>query len=94
MSITKKQFKYICGLAMSVNGPEKRQAGYTGSLPTVFISFSGHVATLTFQIHESGWKSGDRETLKEFSLKTDSNFDQAKYNEAVAYFKQLIAEEK
>lgn len=56
--------KTLLALALETNGYEKRQRDYTGTLPTVFFDYSGHVNSLSLRIHKDGWESGhndDRE---------------------------------
>lgn len=46
-------------MVLDANGFESRSREKTGTLPTVFLSFSGHVNTLYISIHKDGWKSGE-----------------------------------
>ena len=46
----------LLALALDTNGYEERQRKYTGTLPTVFFEYSGHVNTLFLRIHKDGWK--------------------------------------
>ena len=48
----------LLALVLATNGYEERQRKYTGTLPTVFFDYSGHVNTLFLRIHKDGWKSG------------------------------------
>lgn len=47
----------VLALVLATNGYEERQRIYTGTLPTVFFDYSGHVNTLFIRIHKDGWKS-------------------------------------
>lgn len=49
----------LLALVLATNGYEKRKRTYTGTLPTVFFDYSGHVNTLYLRIYKDGWKSGD-----------------------------------
>ena len=51
--------KTLLALVLETNGYEERQRTYTGTLPTVFFDYSGHVNTLFIRIHKDGWKSGE-----------------------------------
>ena len=51
--------KTLLALVLETNGYEERQRKYTGTLPTVFFDYSGHVNTLFIRIHKDGWKSGE-----------------------------------
>lgn len=46
-------------MVLDANGFESRKRETTGTLPTVFFNFSGHVNALYIQIHKDGWKSGE-----------------------------------
>lgn len=53
--------------ALLINGLAPRTKRDTGNLPTIFAEFSGHVAHITFVIHECGWEpdeSGERFVLQ------------------------------
>lgn len=45
----------ILDMVLDINGLEARKREITGSKPTVFLSFSGHVAKIEVSIHECGW---------------------------------------
>lgn len=49
----------ILALVLATNGYEARQRNYTGTLPTVFFDYSGHVNTLFLHIHKDGWTCGE-----------------------------------
>lgn len=49
----------LLALVLATNGYEERQRTYTGTLPTVFFDYSGHVNTLFLHIHKDGWNSGE-----------------------------------
>ena len=49
----------VLALVLATNGYEERQRKYTGTLPTVFFNYSGHVNTLFIRIHKDGWKAGE-----------------------------------
>ena len=44
----------VMGLALQLN-PEKTEHNITGNKPTVFVTFSGHIASLEVKIYQSGW---------------------------------------
>lgn len=48
----------ILALVLATNGYERRQRTYTGTLPTVFFDYSGHVNTLNLRIYKDGWEGG------------------------------------
>lgn len=45
----------ILDLVLDINGLEKRDREFTGSKPTAFLSFSGHIAKIEVSIREHGW---------------------------------------
>lgn len=62
--IIRKQVHEIVDIVLDGNGFEDRTRRDTGTLPTLFMYFSGHVNKLTVQLHVDGWQSGvyyDRE---------------------------------
>ncbi len=54
-----KSVTTLFALVLETNGYEVRQRKYTGTFPTVFFDYSGHVNTLFLRIHKDGWKSGE-----------------------------------
>ena len=58
-AIIKKQIHEIIDILMDANGYESRQRSLTGTLPTIFIYYSGHVNMLSVDLHKDGWKAGD-----------------------------------
>lgn len=40
---------------LDINGTERRRRDITGDLPTVFLYFSGHTASVDIDIHRHGW---------------------------------------
>ena len=49
----------LLALVLATNGYEIRKRPYTGTLPTVFFEYSGHVNTLYLRIYKDGWQSGE-----------------------------------
>lgn len=45
----------ILDLVLDINGLEPREQEISGSLPTAFLSFSGHVGTMRVDLHNKGW---------------------------------------
>lgn len=54
---TREIVKQIFNLALAVN-PNDTKQDTTGNKPTVFVSFSGHVAAVDVDIYLNGWDSG------------------------------------
>lgn len=59
--IEKRRRQQICkvlDLCLQINGVQKSTRELTGNHPTVFFNFSGHVASIDIDVHESGWAPG------------------------------------
>ena len=54
----REQLHEIFDIVLNTNGFEKRSQGKTGTLPTMFMRFSGHVALLEVDIHTDGYTRG------------------------------------
>lgn len=79
----------IIGLALEVNGLQKRESRETGNLPTVFVYFSGHVALLKIAIHSGGW-GNDSEPDNAFEFYTDYFVTKEKMMAYRTYMNTLI----
>lgn len=42
-------------IALRINGLEAREVEKTGSLPTAFFGFSGHIGTARIYVYTKGW---------------------------------------
>lgn len=56
--IIRKQMHDLLDMAIDTNGFESRKRYETGTLPTVFFNFSGHVNNLDIDLHTDGWVPG------------------------------------
>ena len=68
------QLHEVLDIVLDGNGFERRSRRDTGTLPTLFFRYSGHVADLDVDLHVDGWEPGsgyDREWS--FSAKTDNS---------------------
>lgn len=54
----RKQMHEILDIVLDGNGFEARDRDKTGTLPTLFIYFSGHVGTMDVDMYTDGYKSG------------------------------------
>ncbi len=59
--------------AIRINGLTDRKVYKTGDLPTVFITFSGHVSELEITVYPYGWKGGMSSERKSKYLKVDAD---------------------
>lgn len=55
----RKKLHEILDIVIDGNGFGKRSRAETGTLPTLFMMFSGHIAKLTIQLHVDGWRPGE-----------------------------------
>ena len=51
----REQLHEILDLVLDTNGFERRTRSHTGSLPTVFLDFSGHVNSMNIRLYKDGW---------------------------------------
>lgn len=57
--IIRKQMHDLLDMVIDTNGIGERKRGETGTLPTVFFNYSGHVNCLTIDLHTNGWQPGE-----------------------------------
>ena len=68
------QMHEVLDIVLDGNGFERRSRRNTGTLPTLFFRYSGHVADFEVDLHVDGWepcRSYDREWL--FHTNTESS---------------------
>ncbi len=68
--MTRKQIHDLLDIILDINGLEPRQREKTGSQPTAFFQFSGHVAKVRIDVFENGWY-----TDAMWDIKTELNTD-------------------
>ena len=51
----RKKVHEILEMVLEINGTYPRQREYSGSLPTAFFEFSGHVSRVYVQVIRDGW---------------------------------------
>lgn len=54
----REQLHKLLDIVIDGNGFEHRGRGITGTLPTLFFDFSGHVNNLSVRVYEDGWQNG------------------------------------
>lgn len=70
----------LLDIVLDTNGLNDRKYRETGTLPTVFFDFHGHISTLKIDLHEDGWTYGDHhKTCFEFAV--DKPISPLKVNE-------------
>lgn len=52
----REQLHKLLDIVIDGNGFEHRKREYTGTLPTLFFEFSGHVNDLSIRLCEDGWE--------------------------------------
>lgn len=63
-AVTQKKIITIMELAVKLNStPTSKEE--TGSKPTVFVSYSGHVTALNVVVYEEGWSEDENENNKQ-----------------------------
>lgn len=80
--------------ALDANGLEARTQEKTGLKPTVFFSFSGHIAACEIRVYDDGWKPGSSVWNKEFHFDTDDNIPDEKVEKACAYLETVSLPKK
>lgn len=48
----------ILDVVLDINGLGARDKEITGSLPTAFFEFNGHIGTVDARLYRTGWESG------------------------------------
>lgn len=87
--MTKQEVMEIIDLALEVNSLNVRKQGVSGSLPTAFIKFYGHVAELEVSVNENGWEDYERADRR-FAFNTAEPLDQEQMTEYLQYTEELI----
>ena len=54
----REQLHRLLDIVLDGNGFEHRARERTGTLPTLFFDFSGHVNYLSIRLYEDGWETG------------------------------------
>lgn len=88
MNENREKLHKILDAVLDANGLEERTREKTGLKPTVFFSFSGHVAKFEIQVFDNGWFAGEKK-WKEFSVKTDDCITDAKVAEICEYLRAV-----
>lgn len=56
--MVRKEIHNLLDVILDINGICERRQEVSGNLPTAFFGFSGHVATVNFNVHNKGWFCG------------------------------------
>lgn len=68
MDKNREKLHTILDMVLDCNGFEERQREKTGYLPTVFLSFNGHVSMLDVDVCPNGWESGCEQKTFSFDV--------------------------
>lgn len=52
----RKKLHELLDIVLDANGIDVRKRDVTGTLPTLFFEFSGHVAQVSIRLHKNGWQ--------------------------------------
>lgn len=75
----RKKVHEILEMVLEINGTYPRQREYTGTLPTAFFKFSGHVSRLYVYIDKDGWNSnGNLNDSGRIAMNVRTEFDEMK----------------
>lgn len=73
----RKKVHEILEMVLEINSTHPRQRKYTGTLPTAFFEFSGHVSRLYITIYKDGWNSnGNLDDPGRISMNLRTKFDE------------------
>lgn len=73
----RKKVHEILEMVLEINTTYPRQREYTGTLPTAFFEFSGHVSRLYITIDKDGWNSnGNPDDPGHISMNVRTEFDE------------------
>lgn len=67
----REQLHKLLDIVIDGNGFERRDREYTGTLPSLFFDFSGHVNSVGIHLFPDGWKTGAYREEYEFRLEND-----------------------
>jgi hypothetical protein len=76
-------------LALLLN-PTETEQGITGSKPTVFVDFSGHVSMAYMWIHKNGWK--EEEIADDYFYLPVNNRENLEAEKAIEILENLLSE--
>ena len=66
----RKKLHELLDIILDGNSLEARSRGTTGTLPTLFFDYSGHVANINIRLFKNGWATGSNWD-KDWRIKTD-----------------------
>lgn len=85
----KEKLHKLLDAVLDANGLEARTKEKTGLKPTVFFSFSGHIAACEIRVYDNGWIPGHYECSRCFNFDVDDNIPYIKVEEACDYLEAV-----
>lgn len=90
----KEKLHKLFDAVLDANGLEARTKEKTGLKPTVFFSFSGHIAACEIRVIDNGWASGLYECGRGFNFDVDDEIPDEKVEEACDYLEAVSLPKK
>lgn len=90
----KEKLHKLLDAVLDANGLEARTQEKTGLKPTVFFSFSGHIAACEIRVYDNGWTPGGYECGRGFNFDVDDEIPDEKVEEACAYLETVSLPKK
>ena len=88
----REQLHRILDIVLDGNGLECRTREKTGTMPTLFFRYSGHVANMEVELYPDGWASGASHSS--FDFYTDCDIDDEKIDSLAAAITEALGEKK
>lgn len=64
----RKRMHRLLDIVLDANGFEERQRDTTGTKPTIFFEYMGHINAISIDIIPTGWKSEETEPQRNEAL--------------------------
>ena len=75
--LRRKKIHDVLDMVLEINTTYPRQRKYTGTMPTAFFDFSGHVSKVYVNIDKDGWdKNGNLYDQDRVSMDAHTEFDE------------------
>ncbi len=90
----KEKLHKLLDTVLDANGLEARTQEKTGLKPTVFFSFSGHIAACEIRVYDNGWTQGLYDCGRGFNFDVDDDISDEEVNEVCAYLETVRSPKK
>lgn len=89
--LVREQVHRLVDIALDTNGFDSRARDATGTLPTVFFNYSGHVNKFELTLHPDGWTSmGASASIDLVDCYLDKPLDEERIQETEAACKKAL----